>query len=170
MTFIDLTKASDTVRLAGLWKIMAKFDSPEKLIAMVQQFHGGMLARIVIDGESSEPFPVTSAVKQGRVLPSTLYSRMFSAMLTDAFCDCDTGIDISYQTDDNLFNLWRLEMKMKSQEVTVHDLLFADDGSLNDKSESDMQQSMDHFSSTCDNFALTIITKKMSQQGPAEGP
>ena len=84
MTFVDLTKAFDTVSREGLWKIMAKFGCPAKFIARVQQFHGGMLARVQNDGEFSDPFPVTNGVKQGCVLASKLFSMMFSAMLTDA--------------------------------------------------------------------------------------
>ena len=45
MTFVDLIKAFDTVIREGLWKIMAKFGCPAKFIAMVRQFHDGMLAR-----------------------------------------------------------------------------------------------------------------------------
>ena len=85
MTFVDLTKAFDTVSREGLWKIMAKFGCPAKFIAMVRQFHDGMHARVQNDGEFSDPFPVTNGVKQGCVLASTLFSMMFSAMLTDAF-------------------------------------------------------------------------------------
>ena len=43
MTFVDLTKAFDTVSRKGLWKIMAKFGCPAIFIAMVRQFHDGML-------------------------------------------------------------------------------------------------------------------------------
>ena len=50
MTFVDLTKAFDTVSREGLWKIMAKFGCPAKFIAMVRQFHDGMLARVQNDG------------------------------------------------------------------------------------------------------------------------
>ena len=41
MTFVNLTKAFDTVSSDGLWKwkIMAKFGCPPRYIAMVQQFH-----------------------------------------------------------------------------------------------------------------------------------
>ena len=85
MTFVDLTKAFDTVSREGLWKIMAKFGCPAKFIAMVRQFHDGMLAKVQNDGEFSDPFPVTNGVKQGCVLASTLFSMMFSAMPTDAF-------------------------------------------------------------------------------------
>ena len=49
MTFVDLTKTSDTVSRDGLWKIMAKFGCPAKFIAMVRQFHDGMRARVQND-------------------------------------------------------------------------------------------------------------------------
>ena len=53
MTFVDLTKAFDTVSRKGLWKIMANFGCPAKFIAMVRQFHDGMLAKAQNDGEFS---------------------------------------------------------------------------------------------------------------------
>ena len=36
MTFVDLTKAFDTVSREGLWKIIAKVGCPAKFIAMVR--------------------------------------------------------------------------------------------------------------------------------------
>ena len=59
ITFADLTKAFDTVSREGLWKIMANFGYPAKFIAMVPQFHDGMLARVQNNGEFFDPFPVT---------------------------------------------------------------------------------------------------------------
>ena len=73
MTFVDLTKAFDTVSREGLWKIMAMFGCPAKFIAKVRQFHDGMLARVQNDGEFSYSLPVTNGVKQGCVLASTLH-------------------------------------------------------------------------------------------------
>ena len=49
MTFVHLTKAFDTVSHEALWKIMAKFGCPAKFIAMVRQFHDGMLAKVQND-------------------------------------------------------------------------------------------------------------------------
>ena len=56
MTFVDLTKAFDTVSREGLWKIMTKFGCPAKFIAKVRQLHDGMIARVQNDGEFSGPF------------------------------------------------------------------------------------------------------------------
>lgn len=160
-TFVDLTKAFDTVSREGLWKIMRKFGCPDKFISMIRQFHDGMLARVPDDGDSSDAFPVTSGVKQGCVLAPTLFSMMFSAMLSDAFCDDEeTSIKIRFRTDGKLFNLRRLQAKTKVQKDSVRDFLFADDCALNAATEGQMQESMNSFSTACKNFCLTISTKK----------
>nr|VZI28846.1 unnamed protein product [Spirometra erinaceieuropaei] len=64
-TFVDLTKAFDTVDHEGLWKIMQEFGCPERLIQMVRQLHDGMMARVTDNGAVSEAFAVTNGVKQG---------------------------------------------------------------------------------------------------------
>ena len=91
---LTLPEHLTTVSREGLWKIMA----------MVRQFHDGMLARVQNDGEFSDPFPLTNGVKQDCVLASKLFSMMFSAMLTDAFQDGDNGIPIRYRFDEKHFN------------------------------------------------------------------
>ena len=58
----------------------------------MRQFPDRMLARVQGDGKSSQPFPVTIGVKQGCVMAPTLFSKMFSGILTDAFCDSNIVI------------------------------------------------------------------------------
>ncbi|BHF78356.1 hypothetical protein SprV_0602146900 [Sparganum proliferum] len=86
-TFVDLTKAFDTVNREGLWKIMQKFGCPGRFTQMVRQSHDGMMARVTDNRAVSEVFTVTNGVKQGCVLAPTLFSLMFSAMLMDAYRD-----------------------------------------------------------------------------------
>ena len=136
------------------------FGCPPRYIAMVRQFHDGMQARVQNDGEYSEPFPVTNGVKQGCVMAPTLFSMMFSAMLTDAFQDVDAGFPIRYRFDGKLLNLRRLQAKSKVQTDVVDKLLYADDLAENAKSEEKMQGAVDRMSKACDNFQLTISTKK----------
>ena len=57
----------------------------------------------------------------------TLFSLMFSAMLTDAFQDADAGFTIRYRFDGKLLNLRRLQAKSKVQIDVVNKLLYADD-------------------------------------------
>ena len=159
MTFVDRTKAFDTVSREGLWKIMAKFGCPAKFIAMVRQFHDGMLARVQNDGEFSDPFPVVNGVKQACVLASTLFSMMFPAMLTDAFQDDDNGIPIN-RFDGKLFNLRRLQVKLKVQTEVLDEFLFADDMAKGAPTEEQMQKGVDQVSDSCDSYDLTISIKK----------
>lgn len=138
-TFVDLTKAFDNVSREGLWRIMAKYGYPRKFIAIIRQFHDGMMARVQDCGETSDPFEVTNGVKQGCVLAPTLFSLMFFAMLMDAFGDADVGIGIRYRFDGSIFNLRRLQAKSIVISNTVNDLLFADDCAFNATSEAGMQ-------------------------------
>ena len=95
---------------------------------------------------------------------------VFSAMLTDAFRNCEEGIHIRYRTKGKLFNLSRLKAITKVQETVSRDFLFADDCALNARTEK-MQRKMDCFSQACDNFGLTSSTKRtdvMYQPAPGK--
>nr|VZI21865.1 unnamed protein product [Spirometra erinaceieuropaei] len=107
-TFVDLTKAFDTVNREGLWKIMQKFGCPERFTQMVRQLHDGMMARVTDNGAVSKAFTVTNGVKRGCVLAPTLFSLMFSAMLMDAYRDERPAIRIAYRKDGHLLNQLRM--------------------------------------------------------------
>ena len=156
MTFVDLT----TQLVVMDWKSMAKFGCPPTFIAMVRQFHDDMQAQLQNNGEFSEPFEVTNVVKQGCVMAPTLFSMMFSAMLMDAFQESNTGFPVRYRFDGNIFNLRRLQAKTKVQTAVLDELLYADDNDKNASSEAKMQRAMDQVSQSCDNYDLTISTKK----------
>nr|VZI31873.1 unnamed protein product [Spirometra erinaceieuropaei] len=159
-TFVDLTKAFDTVNREGLWKIMQKFGCPERFTQMVRQLHDGMMARVMDNGAVSEAFAVTNGVKQGCMLAPTLFSLMFSSMLMDAYRDERPGIGIAYRTDGHLLNHRRMNSQSRVSTTTVHEILFADYCALNTTSEAEMQRSMDLFSAACENFGLIINTQK----------
>ena len=113
---------------------------------------------------------------QSCVLASTLFSMMFSAMLTDAFQDGDSGIPIRYRFDGKLFNLRRLQekktlfsyfffffflqAKSKVQTEMLDDFLFADDMAKGAPTEEKMQKGVDQVSDSCDSYDLTISIKK----------
>nr|VZH93633.1 unnamed protein product [Spirometra erinaceieuropaei] len=159
-TFVDLTKAFDTVNHEGLWKIMQKFGCPEQFTQMVRQLHDGMMERVTDNGAVSEAFAVTNGVKQECVLAPTVFSLMFSAMLMDAYREERPGIRIAYRTDGHLLNQRRMHFQSRVSTTTVHELLFADGCVLNTTSEEEIQRSMDLFSAACKNFGLVINTQK----------
>ena len=173
LTFVDLTKAFDTVCRDGLWAIMAKFGCPPLFIQMVRQFHEGMCARVSDNGELSEPFAVTNGVKQGCVLAPTFFSMVFSAMLSDAYADEEPDIIIRHRMDGSVFNLRRLQAKTKIRQQPIREFLFADVCALASSSEHAMQTSLDSFASACQHYGLTISTQKtevLHQPAPRTQP
>lgn len=70
------------------------------------------------------------------------------------------NFNIRYRTDGKLFNSRRLKAKTKVHVDKLREFLFADDCALNAGSIEDMQRSMNLFATACNNFGLTINTKK----------
>ena len=86
MCFIDLQKAYDSVDRSLLWKVLARYGVPAKLISIIRQFHDGMRACVRLDsGETSEWFAVEQGLRQGCVIAPDLFNIFFVAVLTVAF-------------------------------------------------------------------------------------
>ena len=95
---------------------MAKYGWPRKFIAMISQFHDGMLARVQDRGETSA---VSNGVKQGCVLALTLVN-LISAMLTEL----NGGIGMRYRYDESLFIFRRPQARTKVLTDTINVFLF----------------------------------------------
>ena len=126
-TYVDLTKAFDTVSREGLWKIMAKYGCPRKLIAMMQQFRWHTSMDPGQRCETSGTLSCFQWREAGLCLVTNLFSLMFSTMLTDAFREGDVGIGIRCRTDGTLFNFRRLQAKPKVVTDIIGDFLLVDD-------------------------------------------
>ncbi|KAL8597535.1 hypothetical protein ACOMHN_033406 [Nucella lapillus] len=158
--FIDLTKAFDTVSRPGLWSILSKHSCPPKFISMVRSLQDGMVARVIENGDVSDPFPVTNGVKQGCILAPTLFILLFAEMLFAVLDKTSAGINICYRTDGRFFDLRRLKTYTKVHAALVRNFLFADDCAMAAHSEDDLQCLADCFSAATKSFGLTISIKK----------
>ena len=78
ITFMDLTKAFDTIDRDGLWKLLPKFRCPLHHTKTICQFHKGMEGHINICGELSDQFLINNSVKQGCVLAPTQFGLFFT--------------------------------------------------------------------------------------------
>ncbi|VDL98099.1 unnamed protein product [Schistocephalus solidus] len=88
------------------------------------------------------------------------FSTVISAMLMDAYRDEQPGIRIAYRTVGQLLNIRLMQVSTRVSTTIVHDLLFADDCTLNFVTEEDIHRSMDLFVAGCANFRLKISTAK----------
>ena len=125
-----------------------------------KELHTFMHARVCINGNSSERFCVTTAVKQGCVIARILVTLFLAAMLDEALASSAEGIVIRFRTDGGIFNIRRLQAKTKVHLQFVRDLLCADDSGVFAHTEDHLQRLMNHFSSAAKNFGLTISSQK----------
>ena len=162
VSFVDLTKAFDTVSRKGMWQIMERLGCPPRFLNMVIQLHDDQRGQVRLNGDLSEPFAISNGVKQGCVLAPTLFSIFFSMMLRQATEDLndDDSIYIRYRLDGNLFNLRRLQAHTKTQEQLIRDLLFADDAALVAHTERALQCLTSCLAEAAQLFSLEISLKK----------
>lgn len=160
MSFVDFTKAFDTVHRDALWIVMSKMGCPEKFVNILKCLHNNMTVRISVNGELTREIPYNNGVKQGCILAPTLFAIFAAAMFTYAFRDLDDGIYIRFRTDGSLFNLARLRSHSKCTVTVMRELQYADDCALLADSEEKLQTIMNKFSEATAAFGLTINTNK----------
>lgn len=162
ITFIDLTKAFDTVDREILWTILQKFGVPPKFLSILKQFHSGMQASVLVGGLQSSPFPVKVGVKQGCVLAPVIFNLFLSAatLLFHKSIQEEGGVKIQFRLDGSLFNIRRLQAKTKTLVSNIYELQYADDCALLAHSPAAMQQALDIMSSVYGSLGLVINIHK----------
>ena len=138
IAFVDFSKAFDSVTRPLLWKILARYGCPGRLISLIRKFHNGMTGWVSVAGSSSDPFTIEHGVKQGCVLAPTLFTIFLSAVM-EVVSLVTTGWNfIRTPSDGNLFNLRRLQASTKTQQIHWQERLFADDAAPVAHSEHDL--------------------------------
>ena len=162
MVYVDLTKAFDTFNRDHLWKILRKFGCPPTFIAILQHFHSGMCALVVMADSRSSSFPVEVAVKQGCVLAQIIINLLLVAVTLVSHRDLqssDCG-GIEYHLDGGLFNLRRVQANTKTSSAVISALQYADDAAFPNLTDDGLQRSLDIMSETYLRAGLMINTTK----------
>ena len=156
MAFVDLTKAFDTVNRDLLWSILRKFGCHPTFIAILQQFHTGMCAQVVIAGSQSSSFPVEVGVKQGCVLAPIIFNLLLVAIALVSHRDLQSSdcIGIECRLDGGL------QAKTKTSSVMISALQYADDAAFSRLTADGLQRSLDVMSETYLRAGLIINTTK----------
>ena len=160
LAFIDLSKAFDRVSRELLWDFLAQYGCPDKFIRILRLLHDDMLARVLTNGGSSEPFKVTSGVKQGCVIAPTLFTIFIASVLHIIRDDLPPGIEISYRMDGKLFNLARLKSTSKTSARSLLEFQYADDNCVATHREDHLQQILNAFHHAYTKLGLSINIKK----------
>ena len=162
LAFVDMTKAFDTVNRDLLWNILRKFGCPPTFIAILQQFHTGMCAQVVMAGSQSYSFPVEVGVKQGCVLAPIIFNLLLVAITLVSHRDLQSSdcVGIDYRLGGGFFNLRRLQAKTKTSSAMISALQYADDAAFPSLTADGLQRSLDVMSETYLHAGLIINTTK----------
>ncbi|BHF69677.1 hypothetical protein SprV_0301272300 [Sparganum proliferum] len=165
-TFVDLTKAFDSVNREGLRKIRQNFGCPERFLE-----HGTSVPR-QDDGARHGQLKNLRSIRSDQRSEAGLRPRAHPLqfhVLMDAYRDERPGIHIDHRTDRHLLNSRRMQAATRLSTTSIHHLFIADDCALNNTTEEDGQRSMDLFASGFAHFRLTANRDKtvvMHQPSP----
>ena len=95
---LDMSKASDRVWQAGLLHKLNSYGISGQIFGLISSFLSNRQLRVVLDGKSSQEYPVNSGVIQGSILGPTLY-----LLYINDFPD-DVIRSIATYADDTTFN------------------------------------------------------------------
>ena len=132
MVFVDLTKAFDTVNRSLLWEALRRFGCPPKFLTIIRDFHEGAMARIVSQGERSEPFDVNAGVRQGCVIAPVVFNLFIAGVFhcPRLGMNPQDSVGVNYRLDGSLFNLRRLQARTKISHDSIVDMQYADDAAV----------------------------------------
>ena len=141
MNFIDFEKAFDSLDREVLWKLMAHYGIPNKFIRIVQNMYQGMMCKVVHEGQLSDPFAVTTGVRQGCLLSPFLFLLAVDWVMKKTTSQGKNGIQ------------WTLTEQLD-------DLDFADDIALLSHSHKQIQEKSNLLHSNAKSTGLRINIKK----------
>ena len=70
---LDMSKALDRVWLAGILHKLKSYEISGQIFGLISSFLSNRWLRVVLDGKSSQEYPVNAGVPQGSILGPTLF-------------------------------------------------------------------------------------------------
>ena len=110
---------------------------------MLQALHDGAMVHVVWEGGKSDPFMVTTVVRQGCVIAPVIFNLLMAAvfMVAREQLDPADGVPFVYRLDGSLFNLRLHQARTRVTRESVVELQYADDAALLSCSVGGIQRS-----------------------------
>ena len=134
VTFVDFKKAFDSINRSVMFAVLRHYGIPQTLVNAIQVLYSNSSSAVMVDGDISEPFDVTTGVLQGDVLAPFLF-----IILVDYLLDKASGPDSGVVTCPRQSRRYPAKV--------LNDLDFADDIAL---LESSMPRAQSQLTRTAD--------------------
>ena len=106
---LDISKAFDRVWHAGLLHKLKSYGISGQIFGLISSFLCNRQLRMVLDGKSSQEYPVNGEVPQGSILGPTLFLLYIHGLPDDVICDIAMYADDTtlYSKCDQASDLWQ---------------------------------------------------------------
>ena len=96
---LDISKAFDRVWHAGLLHKLRSYGISGQIFGLISSFLSNRRLRVVLDGKSSQEYPVNVAVPQGSIIGPTLFLPYINDLPDDVICNI-----VIYADDTTLYS------------------------------------------------------------------
>ena len=105
---LDISKAFNRVWHAGLLHELKSYGISGQIFCLVSFFLSNRLLHVVVDGKSSQEYPVNAGVPQGSILGPTLFLLYINDLSDDVICNIAIYADDTtlYSKCDQASDLW----------------------------------------------------------------
>ena len=106
---LDISKAFDKVWHAGFLDKIKSYRISGQILGLISSFLSNKQLRVVLDGKSSEEYPVNAGVPKGSILGPTLFLLYINDLPEDVICNIAiyAGDTILYSKCDQTSDLWQ---------------------------------------------------------------
>lgn len=153
ISFVDMKKFYGTMPRSLLWRVLARWGVPEKLVEMVQEIHEGAKAVVRVDGQHTEPFEVSGGLRQGCTLAPCLAILYMAATIHVWQEGEPRTVMISHNTISGRMNPG---VKRARRVESILDSEYADDLKIVQTTAEKSVQSLERFGQTSEAFGLTV--------------
>ena len=102
---LDISKAFDRVWHAGLLHKLKSYGISGQIFGLISSFLSNKRLRVVLDGKSSQEYPVNAGVPQGSILGPTLFLLDINDLSDDVICNIAIMLMILISTQNVLRHL-----------------------------------------------------------------
>ena len=117
---LHISKAFDWVWHAGLLHKLKSYGIPGQIFGLISSFLSNRQHQVVLDGKSSQEYPVNARVPQGSILGPTLFLLYINDLPDDIICDIAIYADDAalYSKCDRASDVWQqLELASELESV-----------------------------------------------------